>query len=181
MDRAIRRSFLSRHKGALSLVLAALAIAVVWIFLKPTEAATFAVTTDRLVISRVEAGTFEDFVPIRGRVTPLNTIYLDAVEGGRVDKVHVEDGALVTPGQFLVELSNASLQFDAISREAEVVQQLNNFATLELELKRNRLDHSRRLLDIKYEITRLKRKMGRIAPLYKIRSRSKEPVRSEPG
>ncbi len=167
MDREIKKSFISKHKKIAYLILAAVSISGAWIILKPTQGASFAVAADSLVISRVQTDTFEDFVPIRGLVTPLSTLYLDAVEGGRVEKIHAEDGALVTPGQILVELSNSALQFDAISREAEVAEQLNNFAALELELERNRLDHKQRLVDIQYEITRLKHEMERIGPLYK--------------
>ena len=54
-----------------------------------------AVSSDRLAIATVQSGTFDDFLPLRGRVTPLVTVYLDAVEGGRVEKKLVEDGAQV--------------------------------------------------------------------------------------
>ena len=40
------------------------------------------VAEDRLAIAAVESGVFEDFLPLRARVTPLVTVYLDAVEGG---------------------------------------------------------------------------------------------------
>src|SRR5215212_5574065 len=65
------------------------------------------VARDRLAIGAVESGVFEDFLPLRARVTPLVTVYLDAVEGGRVEKKLVEDGAQVTAGQLLAVLSNA--------------------------------------------------------------------------
>ena len=167
MDREIKRPFFSRYKNILYLFLAAVSVSGTWIFLKPVQDASYSMAADKLVISSVVTSTFEDFVPIRGLVTPLSTLYLDAVEGGRVEKVHVEDGALVTPGQLIVELSNTALQLDAISREAEVAQQHNNFATLELQLERNRLDHSRRLVELQYQVTRLKHEMDRIEPLYK--------------
>ena len=32
--------------------------------------------------SDVTSGVFEDFIPIRGRVTPRKTVYLDVIEGG---------------------------------------------------------------------------------------------------
>jgi len=34
---------------------------------------------DRLEISEVASGTFEDFIPVRARVTPLRTVFLDAI------------------------------------------------------------------------------------------------------
>ena len=59
------------------------------------------VARDRLAIGAVESGVFEDFMPLRARVTPLVTVYLDAVEGGRVDQMLIEDGAQVVKGQLL--------------------------------------------------------------------------------
>jgi hypothetical protein len=44
-------------------------------------------------------GRFDDFLPLRARVEPSVTVYLDAVEGGRVEqKRMVEDGAVVQAG-----------------------------------------------------------------------------------
>jgi HlyD family secretion protein len=57
---------------------------------------------ERLTISEVTQGTFEDFLPLRARVTPLVTVFLDAVEGGRVEQKLVEDGAQVVQGQLTV-------------------------------------------------------------------------------
>ncbi|MFQ5535416.1 MAG: efflux RND transporter periplasmic adaptor subunit [Sphingomonadales bacterium] len=96
------------------------------------------VSGDRIVISDVVVGRFDDFIPVRGRVTPLRTLYLDAVEGGRIERILVEDGAFVEAGDLLVELSNTTLQLDVISREAQVTGQLNNLRTIELALEQNR-------------------------------------------
>ena len=52
------------------------------------------VEASRLTISTGRPqGRFDDFLPLRARVEPLVTVYLDAVEGGRVEQVLVEDGA----------------------------------------------------------------------------------------
>src|SRR5690606_5350921 len=122
---------------------------------------TLRVDDDRIVVSRVTTGRFEDFIPLRARVTPLRTIYLDAVDGGRVERVLVEDGAFVREGDLLVELSNTTLQLDVLSREADVTEQLNAMRTLELELERNRLQHERDLVEIGYQLTRLERLVER--------------------
>ena len=85
-------------------------------------------------ISEAHSGTFDDFVPVRAQVTPLVTVYLDAVEGGQVDKKLVEDGAQVVQGQMLAVLSNAELQLSTLEKQAEVEQQLNNMRSQELAL-----------------------------------------------
>ena len=48
------------------------------------------VNGENIQIAKVTQGVFEDFTPLRGQVMPLRTVYLDAIEGGRVEKP--EDG-----------------------------------------------------------------------------------------
>ena len=123
--------------------------------------------SDRIAISTVQSGIFEDFIPIRGRVTPAKTVYLDAVEGGRVERILVEDGASLKAGDLIVELSNASLQLSVLGNEARVAEQLNNMRSIELSLEQNRLEHKRNLVDIRYQIKLLTRQVSREQELVK--------------
>ncbi len=126
-----------------------------------TGGRSLSVDQSRIVISEVVSGTFEDFIPVRGRVTPAQTVYLDAMEGGRVERILVEDGADLTSGNLIVELSNASLQLNVLGNEARVAEQLNNMRSIELSLEQNRLQHKRNLVDIDYQIKMLTRQLGR--------------------
>ena len=123
------------------------------------------VDNSRIVVSTVTSGVFEDFIPIRGRVTPAKTVYLDAVEGGRVEKILVEDGASLTAGNLIVELSNASLQLSVLGNETRVAEQLNNMRSIELNLEQNRLQHKRNIVDIKHQIKLLTRQVDRAQSL----------------
>lgn len=125
------------------------------------------VDPERITISTVKSGTFEDFIPVRGRVTPAKTLYLDAIEGGRVERILVEDGTSLKAGDLIVELSNASLQLSVLGNEARVAEQLNNMRSIELNLEQNRLQHKRNLVDIRYQIKLLTRQMSREQELVK--------------
>jgi len=116
-------------------------------FLFAPSGRTETVAAERLSISAVRKGRFEDYLPLRARVTPLVTVYLDAVEGGRVDKVLVEDGAMVENGQLLAVLSNSDLQLNLLARQSEVAEQLNNMRNQELALVRTRLDNERAVIE----------------------------------
>ena len=160
MDRRVERKFpawVSPAAVALAVVVGA---AATFVALSPSGR-TIRIESDKLTISAVARGQFEDYIPIRGRVEPARTLFLDAIEGGRVENVLVEDGARVRAGDLLVRLSNTSLQLDVLAREAEVVEQLNVVRTQELQLERNRLDHKRNLVEIKYNIKRLQRLLKR--------------------
>jgi HlyD family secretion protein len=119
------------------------------------------VDSQRIGISAVTQGTFEDFIPIRARVIPAKTVYLDAVEGGRIERILVEDGTQLNAGALIVELSNSSLQLSVLGNETRVAEQLNNMRTIELNLEQNRLLHKRNLVDINYEIKMLSRQLSR--------------------
>lgn len=119
------------------------------------------VDSQRIGISSVTQGVFEDFIPIRARVVPAKTVYLDAVEGGRVERILVEDGASLKAGELIVELSNSSLQLSVLGNETRVAEQLNNMRSIELNLEQNRLLHKRNLVDINYQIKLLTRQLSR--------------------
>ena len=126
----------------------------------------YRINPDRVSIATVQSGTFEDFVPIRGSVAPARSIYLDAIEGGRVEAVLVEQGAFVNAGDELVRLSNTTLQLDVISREADVSEQVNNLRNTRLALEQRRLDLKSQLTDIDYNLVRLRRLLERRQELF---------------
>jgi HlyD family secretion protein len=122
---------------------------------------SLSINSQRIIVSPVTVGTFEDFIPLRGRLVPRSTVYLDAIEGGRVEEILVEDGAVVEAGELIAILSNTNLQLEVLGREAAVTEQLNNMRTIELQLEQNRLAHKRNLVEIDYEIKRLTRAVAR--------------------
>jgi HlyD family secretion protein len=85
------------------------------------------------------------------------TVYLDAVEGGQVQKKLVEDGAQVTQGQLLAVLSNAELQLSTLEKQAEVEQQLNNMRSQELALVNTHNSNLRDLNQAENELAKAKR------------------------
>lgn len=127
----------------------------------------YRVGADRVTVATVTQGTFEDFIPVRGRIAPLSTVYIETIEGGRVEKRLVEDGAIVKAGQALIELSNSTLQLDVISREAQIAEQMNNLQTTELLYEQTRLQYERDLAEIDYEVVHLKRDLDRKRALLK--------------
>jgi HlyD family secretion protein len=164
MDRVIARKRLpgwTKFAGAGAVLL--LALLAWWMI---PRGARQTVDPDRVTISEVRRGTFDDFLPLRARVTPLITVYLDAVEGGRVDKVLVEDGTTVEKGQLLAILSNAELQLSTLRDEAEVANQLNNLRVTELNLARNRLDNQRAVTQALTDLAKAKRLYDLQSPLF---------------
>ncbi|UVO50225.1 efflux RND transporter periplasmic adaptor subunit [Sphingomonas sp. SUN019] len=164
MDRVVtRRSLPLRTKIVGGVALLMLLIAAFWWFAPSAGSQT--IPADRLTISPVKQGVFEDFVPLRARVTPLLTVYLDAIEGGRVEEVVAEDGASLAKGQLIAVLSNAELQLSTLARQTEVEQQINNMRSQELALAQTRLANERSLLEAGLAATKMRRQFERERPL----------------
>jgi HlyD family secretion protein len=164
MDRVVGPTGLSnRVKIAIAAALVLVAAVAFWWF-APT-ANSQSVAAERLTISTVKRGTFDDFLPLRARVTPLVTVFLDAVEGGRVEKVMVEDGAMVQQGQLLAELSNSDLQLNLLARQTEVTQQINSMRSQELALSQNRLANERAIIEADLVATKARRQYEMQRPL----------------
>jgi HlyD family secretion protein len=164
MDRVVERKRIDRRiliggaaAGALLLIL------LFWLFAPSADSLT--VDRSRLAISTAQPGIFDDFLPVRARVTPLVTVYLDAVEGGRVEKKLVEDGAQVTEGQLLAVLSNAELQLSTLEKQAEVEQQLNNMRSQELALTQTRNSNLRDLNQAETDLAKARRQYDLYKPL----------------
>lgn len=161
MDRRVeKRVPLGRKVGYGVLVLLGIAFAW-WLVGMLLGGRSLSVDSQRIMVSTATVGTFEDFIPLRGRLVPSSTVFLDAIEGGRVEQVLVEDGTVVAAGDPIALLSNTNLQLEVLGREAAVTEQLNNMRTIELQLEQNRLSHKRNLVEIDYQIVRLNRSIER--------------------
>jgi HlyD family secretion protein len=114
-----------------------------------------------VTIAAAENGVYHDFIPLRGAVVPHDTIYLDALEGGRVEKILAQAGDTVMQGQALVNLSNTTLELDVLDREGRLVQSITQSQAFETQLEQNRVANQKALADIEYEIVRLKRALER--------------------
>ena len=164
MDQVVEtRRFPARLKwaaGALALMLLAFGF---WWFAPSSSSQT--VQNAQLSISEVRRGTYDDFIPLRARVTPLLTVYIDSVEGGRVEKMLVEDGATVAKGQLIAVLSNADLQLSTLRDQAEVEQQINAMRSQELALSQTQLNDERSVLESRLALEKAKRQRDLEAPL----------------
>ncbi len=78
------------------------------------------VDTERITISEITKAPFQVTIPVNGVVMPITTIYLDAVEGGRVEKLFVEDGTMLKAGDPILKLSNTDLELSLANQETSV-------------------------------------------------------------
>lgn len=140
---------------------------VAYIFLCADRRSHLNVQAERLIISTVERGPFQVYISVSGTVMPIKTVYLDIVEGGRVETVFREAGSYVQKGDSLLLLANTALLLDIMNREAQLFEQRNNLRNTRLAMEQNRLNLQAQLVELDYEIQKAKRIKERNDQLYK--------------
>ena len=132
-----------------------------------TAGKTYNIARANLVISQVKQAQFSEYLPLRGIVEPESTIFIDAIDGGRVEQVFVQEGSQVEKGQPIIRLSNTSLQLNVLAREAEVSEQINNMRNTRLALEQNQLALKRDIIELDFEVLRLEKSFNRAQSLVK--------------
>jgi len=145
-----------------------------YMLLFQTGGSTLNVKAERVTISPVKKGPFQEFISIIGNVLPHNTIYLDAVVGGRVEKIYLEAGSRVKKGDKILKLSNTNLLMTLLSNEAQINRASNDLRATRLQLEQNRLALKRQRAEADYFMTRAKRKFERNEILYQEKFISKQ-------
>ena len=143
------------------------AMVIIYLLVSQSGAASLRVEKDRLAISEVSRGPFQEFIPAMGEAMPVNTVYLDAVEGGRVEKIYAEAGTMIKAGDPILKLSNTDLLLDVMFREAEFFEQSNNLRNTRLSMEQQRLALQQELAQVDYELLTQKKQYERLAVLHK--------------
>jgi HlyD family secretion protein len=146
--------------------LAVLTLGVATAMTLPTSALrTIRRSADALSFATVERGVYQDWVMLRCTVVPRDVIYLDAAEGGRVERVLVQPGDAVIPGQLLVVLSNTELELEVMDRQSRLIDSITQLQTYQTQLEQNRFNNEKALQQLDFDVERLTRNLARVDAL----------------
>lgn len=120
-------------------------------------ARTLRIPLEHVTLGTAERGVFHDLIPLRANVVPRKTVYIDATDGGRVDRVLVEPGDMVEEGQPVIVLSNTNLALQVIQQESQINQAISQLQQNEIALEQNQLANDGALAAIEYNLIRLHR------------------------
>jgi HlyD family secretion protein len=115
------------------------------------------VDPERITISEVKKGAFQEFIPVNGIVMPVTTIYLDAIEGGRVEEKYVEDGAFVKKGQPILRLSNTDLELSLANQETAVFDVLTQMQSTKNNAVQNTIQQLNQKAEVENALTEAER------------------------
>lgn len=113
-----------------------------------------------LTISSVRTEEFLEFIPVTGTIQPIRTIFLDAMESGRVEKIFVEAGTMVKEGQPILQLRNTNMILDAVNREAQLFEQVNNLQNSRVNSAQTRISMKNQLIDLQNQLRRAERTLS---------------------
>ncbi|MFQ5769545.1 MAG: efflux RND transporter periplasmic adaptor subunit, partial [bacterium] len=157
MDRKLEKKKWPPKKIALYAISGLFFVIIIYNFLLGDSSSKLNVDVEKITIATVKRGPFQEFIPVTGSVLPIKTIFLDAVEGGRVDTIYREAGSFVNKGDKILQLSNTTLHIQISSQDALVVEQRNLLTNTRFNMDQNRLRIRGQLIEQGYQIKRLKR------------------------
>ncbi|HWJ91516.1 MAG TPA: HlyD family efflux transporter periplasmic adaptor subunit [Flavisolibacter sp.] len=157
MDRKIERKGWSKKKLLTVAGIAGLVLLVTASIYFTSGKAKLNVDAERITISEVKNGSFQEFIPVNGVVLPITTIYLDAVEGGRVEEKYVEDGSIVAKGQPILRLSNTDIELSLVNQQTSVYNLLTQMQISRNAAQQNTVNKLNQLTDVDNQLKEAKR------------------------
>lgn len=124
------------------------------------------VETERITISEVTQGVFQENIPVNGVVLPITTIYLDALEGGRVEEKFVEDGTVMKKGEPILRLSNTDLELSLVNQETSVYNLLTQMQISQNAARQNTISKLNQMTDVESSLKEAERKYKLNKKLY---------------
>ena len=152
MDKQLKKKRFTVKKVATWGGSALVIIFIAYQFLFADRRSRFKVDPNKITISEVKRGIFQETIPQTGEVRPNNTVYLDVVEGGNIKKILKESGAILKAGDVIMELSNFNRELSVLSQEATFNESINRARETQVQLKRMDTDQRTNLANIQQQL-----------------------------
>ncbi len=166
MDRIIERKKGIRKKHIPYIAGGAAFIALIlWIFLGNHEA-SLRIDSRTIVTAAAEKGMFNDFIKINGQVQPITTVQLTPLEGGVVEEIAIEEGAMLKKGDIIVRLSNSQLNLQILESEASLAEKENFLRNTQVTMEQEKLTLERERVQLNMDVERKGRKYMQYKRLY---------------
>lgn len=130
---------------------------IVFVLISSSGSSRLNVQKERISINTVTEGIFQENIPVNGVVLPISTIYLDALEGGRVEEKYVEDGAIMEAGEPILRLSNTDLELSLINQETAVYNLLTQMQISQNAARQNTINRLNQLTDVENSLIEAER------------------------
>ena len=141
-------------------------LCLLWFIFRDTSS-SMKVEKERITIATVQKGEFNDYIRVIGQVLPDRIIYLDAVEGGRVEERLIEEGTQVKAGDVILRLSNPLLNIGILQSEADLAYQENELRNTRISMEQEHLRLKQDRIALSKELIQKERRFRQYERLYK--------------
>lgn len=167
MDRQLKKKFWNKQRIFLIGGGSAVVLLILWSFIFADKRSKLNVEKDKITISTVTKGTYDEYIVVTAVVHPLKTIRLDAIEGGYVAYKFLEGGSMVKRGDSILRLENQRLMMEFVNRETEMYRLINELQNTRLRLRQDRFALEKTLSDLDYQVDQAKDIYDRNNKLFK--------------
>ena len=105
------------------------------------------VEIEKISIAEIQKNVFQDYIAVIGTVEPIKTIYLDAIEGGRVEEILLEEGSMLEKDDVILRLSNTNLILNISNNEAQVARAINELRTARLMMVQQQMNSESQIIE----------------------------------
>jgi len=148
MDIPLEKKRFTKSKIAIAVGSFLLLIFIIYLIFTSGGNSKLNVDSERIIVSTVSNGVFQENIPVSGIVLPITTIYLDALEGGRVDEIFVEDGAVMKQNEPILRLSNTDLELSLVNQETSVYNLLTQMQISQNAASQNTINKLNQMTDV---------------------------------
>lgn len=166
MDRRVEKKVWTPKRIATISGIAIFVCAVIYMAIFGDHSARLNVQVDRITISEVTRGPFQEFTVQRGTVLPIQTYYIDALEGGQIEEIFLEEGTMVEKGRPILKLSNPTLEQNILTQEARLFEQINNMENTRLNLENRAIRNRQELMRVELNLRETERQYEKQKVLY---------------
>jgi HlyD family secretion protein len=159
MDKQLKKKRFTVKKVATWGGGALLIIFIAYQFLFADRRSRLKVDLNKITVSEVKRGVFQETIPQTGEVRPKNTVYLDVLEGGNIKRILKESGAMLKAGDVIMDLSNFNRELTVLTQEASYNESINR--ARETQMAYTRIDTDQRL-----NISLIKNQLDVLGPQY---------------
>jgi len=148
MDRIIEKKKGLNRKTLLYMLGAAVFLVLLATMIFGDKSSKYNLDVTKVTIEEVKKDVFQDYITVQGTVEPQTTIYLDAVEGGRVEEILHDEGSELKKGDVILRLSNNTLLLEITNSEAQVFRTVNELRTAKLQMDQQRLSYQQQIIEL---------------------------------
>ncbi len=174
MDKKIEKKRFTLKNIAKVVIPSAFFLLILYMIIFGDKSSKYNINTERITISTVYKGEFQEYIPTQGTVVPIKRYTLSATEGGVVEERIIEAGTSVKKGDPIVRMSNTNLLLTILNNQAQVNRAANDLRSTRLYMEQNKLLLKRQLIEIKFNLLKQEREYKRAQKLYEQNLISKE-------